>query len=530
MSMKHLISRTRKAACTLAAAALALSCWPLSAFAADADVSYGDGSNTTKVGIRLTAPQINVQAPVRITFGDAEAIDISTTQSQITSSARVKFVNRTQRRVYLAAADVVQTTSANIGNVFDMGKVLSNSTKPTFSSSRTANGESSTMTCTLDDASTNAAKPFGFTGDSQETAFAIEKPTSSNTEVQMAIDLALSFPKDTLQAAARLGSGKLQGNTTSICSISWTFALGTQTADELFATDGFYLKIAEEQVGKHNTQGSDIPASMLGKVFSLDDVKAHAKALSAGKASEDVRNLYNALVTSCAPEGDYTCYVKLNDQAWPVRIIGVAQDVVAVDTKNYKKDDLAGLTFRFRDCVTYSQMKPTSSKGWFGDNSCTDVRAMMQDGGSLYENLSQAIKASIVPVKKWSYNGTEGVTKQSEDKMFLNSVFELTGRTLSTSGRDKEEGTGQNHDQQYTFFRTNIGVTPEGGKWFAANAGPNNTSTIISKPSDQGPDSFSIWWVRTYAAERDRYASVYKRTSWAYANTLDLGIIPCFCL
>lgn len=458
MSMKHLISRTRKAACTLAAAALALSCWPLSAFAADADVSYGDGSNT-KVGIRLTAPQINVQAPVRITFGDAQAIEISTS-SGVNTSSSVKFVNRTQEKVYLAAADVVQTSTANIGSVFDVSKMSSNA-KLTFSSSKTASGQSCTMQCDITNASTTTLTPFAFDGDlvAQSTAFAIEAASSSSAEVAMAIDLMLSFPTSIMKNAAALGAAdKLEGRSTSICGIVWTFGLepifpegngcGSTSED-----GGIFLRIS-------NAPSTAELKPWSGMIYNLSDIRKHSRELPSAASTDPVYKLYHTLVTSMDPDGDYECKVNYNNVDKKVWIVGLNQDVAADSTQGFVADSKIGLTFWFREDLGSDKVAASYNEDLLGGWPANQVlRPKLQTGGSYYSLLS--IKDSLVSMIKPSSHpaglASGMAVSNTTDKLSLIGGFEIFGWDFVNANSNKPfldvpDGLGVGRRDCYLFF------------------------------------------------------------------------------
>lgn len=552
MSMKHLISRTRKAACTLAAAALALSCWPLSAFAADADVSYGDGSNT-KVGIRLTAPQINVQAPVRITFGDAEAIDISTYTDGQGLTTDVKFINRTEKPVYLAAAEAVQTSTANIGNVFDTAKVNATN-KPLLASQKydVETNQTASMACSLTDALTSAPKSFTFDGPNDEV-FAIAA-SSSGTEQSMTIELALSFPKGTLKSTTDLeAASRLKGNTTSICGIVWMFGLVDPLAGhgkgDTVADGGIFLRIKDDPVTR-------LLKYYAGRAYNLKEIKELSFKLGSGSydTNSEVYLFFHALVTSMAPEGDYDCYVRYNDEDWPVRIIGLNQDVAASAFGNYAEGGTVGLTFQFRDLIANGPLRAGVSeadgisKGGWGGQYAQDMRNACNTNGTYYNGMG--VKDSIVPVKKFfcpeydQWTGSGSVTSVA-DKMFLASNFELTGDRDQYSyyediGRPVEwtwnEGTGKGHNEQYLFYQGKVtSATVDNYKWLAKSTTRDwPTSKVETASGGNASTNGVIWWTRSVSPLKSNQSFVLVR----YTGSVILyqycfrenGVCPCFCL
>lgn len=517
MSMEHLTSRTRKAACTLAAAALALSCWPLSAFAADADVSYGDGSNTTKVGIRLTAPQINVQAPVRITFGDAQAIDISTS-SGVSSSSSVKFVNRTQEKVYLAAADVVQTSTANIGSVFDVSKMSSNA-KLTFSSSKTASGQTCTMQCDITNASTTTPTAFAFSGTSnaQRKAFAIEAASSPSAEVAMAIDLMLSFPMSIMKSATALGAAdKLEGRCTSICGIVWTFAIAIGNGN---TGDDFFLEINDDA-----TNGDLV--KYRGAVFSLEDVVMMADNIAKNGNGSKYYSMFNAMITdvdktrnhdaSSYAAGQYTCQVRWGGTTYDVRVIGVNHDDLTTPTDGRTK---AGLTFQFVNQLNenYSVNNLNTSSGGWG---ASELRTTM-NSGTIWSNIPSDQQQAFKTVSK-PYSSTDsgaGTQAYSNDKVFLASYWELGGSLYSSWSShtylSTKEGT------QYDYWK-NKDVT-----------GDNIIQSVLVKGWQKSPTDANRWWERSVRPGNSggfTFVTMGGTLMFAGGASTLLGVCPCFCL
>lgn len=456
MSMKHLISRTRKAACTLAAAALALSCWPLSAFAADqismdAPLAASTGATQTQATFAARADQLSVTAPVSMTLAasDGTPLDVRHPENWGALTQSLSFKNNSATKLYLSSATISPAAGAKV--VFTGGNL---------DLALTGTG-TSTATAAMPIESTAAT---GFTMPSDmKTVFAL---AGSGTAT---FKLAATLPTANLKSAETLAAaGSLAGATSQLASLSWTFTAIAKT-EELFDEDGFYLKIADTQVGQASGEPG-IPTSMLGKVFSLDEVKTHSKALGANTASPDVKNLYQALVTSMAPEGDYECYVKYADEAWPVRIIGLRQDVAADNTKGYTADSLVGLTFQFRDLIgDRSPLKAGSNSnagGWGGENT-SDMRTKLNtvtnetDADKKTYLDKMAIKDSIVPVKK--YYGSdyrEGADNIGwvPDKMFFASWYELTGHFDGYPPYEKypfykNEGAGKDHNEQYLFYQ-----------------------------------------------------------------------------
>lgn len=548
-------------ACALAcAAALTCSMVPAAAFAAEVQTT-----GTTSLGGTLKYLQLSVDAPANIVF--ERTVDGKTAGYDIEDpagwgnvlTAPVQFTNNSDAAVYLAGADVLQKEGAKVSDVFTSllpsgGGTVGNNANPFLSLQATAGGDSATCR-TLNPANATTAMDFSATWVS---TFTIAERASANAGTKATFTLSLN------KAAAQLKSGiavSADDPVTKFCAMTWTFAM----------VPDFYLQVANKPVSSTlsaSYQASDknyyadydarsaILSKYAGTVWNLNQVKQHSSQIAQDTAQTgELSKLYRALATSLAPEGDYECRVKYTqaDKAeyWPVRLIGVNQDVAATSEDGYAKGSLVGLTFQFRDLIDKSAFNPdaaTNAGGW----GKAPLRSKLQAGGTYYEKM--AIKGSLVAVKKaygptWSDTTANVLLTGDEidgaadggDKMFLPSVYELIGQNIASYTDGKawigREGAGSSHDQQYLLYQNrglainNGGNAPWLRKTFVRDDKLCRVETLGG--GDTAVNNIA-WWCRsvhTLDGSAFRKVDGYGNPGGSsVSNDASRGVCPCFCL
>lgn len=533
MSMKHLISRTRKAACTLAAAALALSCWPLSAFAADqismdAPLAASTGATQTQATYAARDGQLSVTAPVSMTLAasDGTPLDVRHPESWPPLTQNLSFQNNSATKLYLSSATVSPAAGAKA--IFTDGNL---------DLALTGTG-TSTATAAMPVASTAAT---GFTMPSDmKTAFAL---AGSGTAT---FKLAATLPTANLKSAETLAAaGSLAGATSQLASLSWTFTVAQGFSGDGDTGANFYLKVSEKATDKNLVD-------MRGEVFSLKNVVEMADDLAKYKEDSDYYPMFNAMLGAASEQ--YECKVKWNNiespaggTAYDVRVIGINHDDLATSVDGRTK---AGLTFQFKNLLGRTanvsgseswgfvmNSASTSLNGWgrcmlrANMNPGTDIPQAGTDTNAIWDMVpsdqQSAFKTVIKPYGYFTSGIPKGAGTQgySNDKLFIASYFELGGGFGNTGlGSDYQfltkEGT------QYAYWR-NAGAT-----------GNNNDQTMLVKGYQASPEVGTYWWERSmtpndnntfcFMIVRSMGNPVSSRYDPAAASTF--GVCPCFCL
>lgn len=528
MSMEHLISRTRKAACTLAAAALALSCWPLSAFAADqisaeAPLAAGAGAAQTQATYTARDGQLSVTAPVSMTLAasDGTPLDVRHLENWPAFTQSLSFKNNSATKLYLSSATVSAASDAKA--IFTGGKL-----------DLTLTGEgTSTATAAIPVAST-AATGFSMPSD-MKTAFVLAG--SASATFALAVSLPTAYLKDASTLAA---NGFLGGATSQLVSLSWTFTAIDPT-DELLDKDGFYLKIANDA-----THAGLVPNK--GKVYSLAEVTAMADDLASKGASSSYYPMFNAMVTDVEigqpgntasyAAGQYTCQVKWGGTAYDVRVIGINHDDLTTAVGGRTK---AGLTFQFATLMNgryQFNSNNTISGGW----GASELRANMNpsslpnvdgvvhgdDTDSIWKTIPEALQQAFKTVSKpfsSTYKGA-GTQAYSNDKVFVPSYWELGGSFSSTLGWDRYTYLSTKEGTQYAYWKN------KGARGYYLG---NDHQVLLMM--EQSQFASGSWFQRTLYPDSDQWTYRHRVYVNGSGNPVSGGMVdsfmdvcPCFCL
>lgn len=308
---------------------------------------------------------------------------------------------------------------------------------------------------------------------------------------------------------------------------------------------GFFLRVADNPV-------SATLRPYAKRAFDLQDIQEHSRALPAADESSALLRFYTALCTSMRPEGDYECWVRYDGEDWPVRIIGVNQDVVAQDGNGYARGALVGLTFQFRDLVgkshPYTTRISSNSGGWGGEHmnllrdSLNYVGGDLEHPGEFLAAMDDAVEDAIVPVRKYyGPNGTSDRVEDivfTEDKMFLASFYELAGRqptlhTVQPKPWVPFEGTGVDHNEQYLFYKGK-NTSSDSDKNFAYMMKMQERDWAVSRADASGVSSSGmgeIWWTRSVApGSTNSFWRVQAQGQFQTDGNVAYGVCPCFCL
>lgn len=529
---------------TALAAVLILSSMPIAAFG---DVNVPT-STETKVGIRLHQTQLTVDAPADIIFEPEAGMDYVVDKPDTWGDlkAQVPFTNKSESAVYLAGAKVLQDGDVNVGNVFNGPTTTSNgvvgSDANPFLALRAADSGPAAVCSTVDPKADSTDMDFSSTWIS---TFTIDERKSADTGTEASFALSLDKTAAAVKPDTSIKGGiDKYESPVNFLSMSWVFSM----------VPNFYLQIGSKPVSADSSASStygdyQTRAAALneyqGKIFKLRDVKAHSKQLAADNVSKtsDLYKLYEALVTSLAPEGDYECRVKYTkdgtSQHWPLRIIGLNQDVAANSDEGYEAGSLVGLTFQFRDLIAQScmnvegQASATDGGGWGGD-AAKHLRAELNNG-NFYQNL--AINESLVSVQKYSSNSwysASAVVSPVSNKMFFLSHLELTGQPFSARPWSEEEGCGRSHNEQYLFYQGKpIVENGDNLKWLAKRTERDWSGSkveVLSGDASQQQGGID-WWLRSIYMASFNTLSPSGNPAWT-ASPIDesIGVCPAFCL
>lgn len=534
-----------RACALLCVAALACSMVPAAAFAAD------ETTGTTSLGVSLKYVQLSVDAPADIVFervegGDASGYDPSDPSSWGDLKASVPFTNKSEAAVYLAGADVLQTESAKVSNVFNGPTVAAGGTVGSddhpFLSLRATDGTAAI--CAQVNPQTDAtAMDFSSTWVS---SFTIRERASADDGTDASFTLSLDKSSAAVKSELDLDS---DDPVVKFCAIAWTFAmvpdLYVQVAGKpVSSTKSATYSDSDKDLYSDYDARSQVLSQYAGKVYNLNQVKQHSKQLAADTThATELYKLYDALVTSLAPEGDYECRVRYSNDYWRLRIIGLNQDVAANSAEGYVEGATVGLTFQFFSVIDGYLVSGSGDNtgGWEG-NGMKALRSGLNAGGKYYDAMG--IKDSIVTVKKAygpTYNSTSTDVSFSSDKMFVLSWYELTGKKDWGMPFTPYEGTGSNHDEQYRFY-ANKGIVASGNnlRWLARygwkDYGGTEVKTLGGGNGDTGDQR---WWLRSvypYNDDRHPYEFMYVSSSGNPTSSMGLGVgnmgavLPCFCV
>lgn len=314
---------------------------------------------------------------------------------------------------------------------------------------------------------------------------------------------------------------------------------------------GFFLRIVDNPY-------TAALAPYAKRIFDLQDIQEHSRALPTADESSELLRFYKALCTSMRPEGDYECWVRYNNEDWPVRIIGVNQDVAAEYGNGYELGSLVGLTFQFRDLVGNSfnsdaRAISINAGGWGGPNMRL-IRESLNDvdgPGVFLEPMDDNVQRALVKVRK--YYGPTATSDSAdsiaftEDKMFIASFFELSGQQPAETTGQKPwvifEGAGADHDEQYLFYQNkNIDNTTltnnastRNRAWLAkrqlcdwSNSRADKTYLNTFTDADHNGES---WWTRSVRSGAAGSFYTIRTSGSFYPNgNVEIGVCPCFCL
>lgn len=544
----------RQAVSAVVAMSLACSMVPASALASEQHTDTVPLARAAAAGT-----QLSIDVPSSLDLGGGEALSIEEVDSWGPLSASVTFNNTSGVDLYLSGVELRQGTAAApsgsyLGGDFD-SLFASGTLGVSFKAKDGTAAENDS--CALYKGILENQKQALTMPDDPQTAFLCL--AGEKVIFTLEVDHSKAVLRDDLRFWIDYYNGQFK-----LGALGYTFQValpeGTGDPDKSAADNGgMFLKVLDPPQ-------TEALKPWAGQTYSLADVKAHSRGLPAAGESSDLYTLYNLLATSMTPEGDYDCRVSYKKDAstgyedWPVRIIGVNQDVAASTVDGFTKGKPVGLTFQFRDLVECSWSIPEGTRytigGWGGEN-IGYLRSKLQIGGVYYDKLHDGIRNGIVTVRKaycpdWNRE-TAGVGEATDDRMFLISWYELVGLDPHTVWPNHirpwmvNEGTGADHNEQYLFYQ-NKGIehlSQEGGanyKW--VNKWCNRDDARARVETAEGGNQSVIgnmWVFRTIEPMNDEsslgnYAgSTHEPVGGGHPSWLDedldgLGVCPCFCL
>ena len=468
---------------------------------AEADIALFDAS-TSLPGAYLANPrdlQINVSAPTQVILGEGSGYDVATKPDCATGSAVFKN-NSVGLAVQLDSIACENTSTESFIETNDPARSLD--TQSIFSL-YPQNNE-------------GAAVDFGYgagvnnvtLAESDKAAFGMgpESWASYTFRLNLTNDLALANAQ-VIEGVAN-GSSDPKPLATVMCTFeSFTFkpsGNGTKNAD-------FYLE--------------DISVTP-NQIYSLDDVKTHAKDISRKGTGSLYYDMYAAFATD---DTKYVCKSTWNDgRTYDLRIIGVFHDDKISGSK-------AGLTFQFKNLFgtegyQMNSYEKTNAGGWGTSelranmNPGIDIVPYGEDTNTIWSQVPEDLQNSIEVVKKKYQPDSQentSTTITSNDKLFLASYSELVEASYWASDYpwSAQEGT------QYAYWH---------GKVDQNNNVNECLKKVYQKDAEAAASSVGvIWWERS--VNPNTFLSFLRVNSEGNPGdnnhaTSFYGVCPCFCL
>nr|WP_290994620.1 leucine-rich repeat protein [Gordonibacter sp.] len=426
--------------------------------------------------------QLNVTAPVGVTFGKDTPYDVADANPPASMQSKEYFENNMDVPVYLAQVDCTQeeVSTVLVGNT---GATLVTNQKLFSLYPEGAEGEAMHFGCGLD---INTASP------NNPSAFIIQPGVRSS------FIFRLNLTNDTTKLAnAKVLTGAASKNieTKNLASLMYTFetvpllGLGSGKVE----SSPFYLK--------DNTTG---------EVYTAAEVKTHADAIARG--NETIKAVYKAYI---ANESTYECKTVWGDTKYDVRIIGINHDKLAEPVPG--GPTVAGLTFQFKNLLNTPSAigRNWSNSGAWGSSI---LRGDMISG-TIWGMVPVDLQSQIALVTKY-YNAAWGSSTKLaavSDKLFLAAYIEYTGSLYSEWSMFPNvaaEGT------QYEYWKGKV----------TSNSGNNSA---LRKGYQSSPSSYVNWWQRSIHPNNSSdflfigAGGVPVGSTQAHNGS---GVCPCFCL